>query len=134
MENTFEEAVLKTVMFWSDKSFRNKLNQNNGDDSPSGGMAFMLMNMVSMQAQDEANDSKIKLFEEKLTDILMSKKDEAKFGIILSVDYDPCENLYKAFEFAGLNTRCLPCKTFTRIEKDYSVTAKFQYGGQFVKL
>lgn len=131
---TFEDAVLKTVMFWSDKSFRSKMNQNNGDNSEHGGMAFMLMNMVSMQAQDDAHESKIKLFEEKLTELLHAEKDNVKYGITLSVDYDPCEILYNAFEYAGLNTRCLPCKTCTIIEKDFSVKAKYQYGNPFVTL
>ncbi len=131
---TFEDAVLKTVMFWSDKSFRTTLNQNNGDNSEAGFMTFLLMNNLSMENQKEATEEKIKLFENKLTELLTSDKENVKWGITLSVDYDPCEHLYNAVKFAGLNTSCLPIKTFTTIEKDFSVTAKYQYGGKFIKL
>lgn len=132
MEQTFEEAVLKTVMFWSDKSFRTPLNQNNGDNSENGAMSFMLMNMVSGEAQKSVTENKVKQFEKYLTQILMDKSDEAY--VELSVDYNPCNELKVAAGFAELDFACFPCKTFTRIEKDRSVTAKYQYGGEFIKL
>lgn len=131
---TFEDAVLKTVMFWSDKSFRTPLNQNNGDDSPNGGMMFALMNMVSMSAQESVTDDKIKKFEEKLTELLMDVQNEPRYKWTLDVDYHPCQMLSEASEYAGLDSGCFPCKTFTRIEKDHNVTAKFQYGGNLITL
>lgn len=131
---TFEEAVLKTVLFWSDKSFRTSLNQNNGDDSSNGFMTYALMNTLAGNVQKETTPEQIKKFEDKLTELLMAVKNQWGSEWTLSVDYDPCRILYEACEFAGINSRCLPCKTFTRIEKDFQVTAKYQYGGQFVKL
>jgi len=133
-QQTFEDAVLKTVMFWSDKSFRTSFNQNNGDDSPNGRMAFMLMNFVANKAQESVSDDKIKMFEDKLTELLKEDHEQVKWGLELSVDYNPCDKLYLAAKFAGIDPSCFPCKTFTRIEKDLSVTAKYQYGGQFIKL
>ena len=132
-ETKFEDAVLKTVIFWSEKSFKTAFNQNNGDNSENGAMSFMLMNMVASKAQAEATPDKIKNFEEKLYELLIAEK-ENPYNLTLDVDYSPCRILGEAARFAGLNPSCLPCKTFTRIENDYSVTAKYQYGGEFIKL
>jgi hypothetical protein len=41
---TLEVAVQKIVKWWSQKAFRTPLNQNNGDNSEHGAMAFMLIN------------------------------------------------------------------------------------------
>lgn len=133
---TFEEAVLKTVMFWSEKAFRTAMNQNNGDDSPNGAMAFMLMNLNALKAQESVTDEKVKAFEE----ILAKKLNEAKeanewYLMELDVDYHPCQMLYEAATEAGLNAAAFPVKTFTRINKeDFSVDSKYQYGGKFIKL
>lgn len=131
---SYQDAVLKTVMFWSDKSFRTALNQNNGDTSPNGGMAFALMNIVSMQAKTSITAEKIKAFEDKLTQILMSMESGSPYDRTLDVDYHPCTALAEAARHAGIDTGCFPCKTFTRIEKNNEVTAKYQYGGAFVQL
>jgi len=68
MTQTYEEAVLKTVMFWTEKAFETPMNQNNGDDSERGGLAFLLMNTLASRAQKTATPEKIKLFEKKLTE------------------------------------------------------------------
>lgn len=128
---SYEDAVLKVVMWWSDKSFRAVMNQNNGDNSQQGGVVSALMNMVSLKAQDAVSDEQIKKFESKLTDLLMNA---GKFDRTLSVDYDPCEMLYKAAEFAGIDTYCFPCKSHTRIDEQNNAYAKYQYGAQEVKL
>jgi len=52
----------------------------------------------------------------------------------LEVDYDPNKILHNAATIAKIKRGCFPCKTFTRIEDDNSVTAKYQYGGKFEKL
>jgi hypothetical protein len=134
MTQTFEEAVKKTVAFWSEKSFRTPMNQDNGDDSPNGPMAHALMNMISLKAQESVTDEKIKMFEERLTELLLSAKDGHFFERELDVDYHPCAKIVQAAEHAGLNPDCFPCKTFTRINRDFSVEAKYQYGGPLVKL
>lgn len=131
---TYEQAVNKTVQFWVEKSFKTLMNQNNGDDSPNGGMVFMLMNMASMSAKKTIDDGKIKLFESKLTELLMSIETESQWRRFLDVDYHPCEILRESATFAGIDTRCFPCKTWTRIENDNSVTAAYQYGGKPEKL
>lgn len=131
---TFEDAVLKTVMFWSDKSFRTPMNQNNGDDSPNGAMGFMLMNMLSSKAQESITEDKIKSFENKLTELLMGVKNEARWNWELDVDYHPCQMLATAAEFAGLDSSCFPCKTWTRIDQDFNAIASYQYGGTPTKL
>ena len=57
MKQTYEEAVLKSVMWWADKSFRTRMNQNNGDNSHQGGIISVLMNTASMEAQDRCASS-----------------------------------------------------------------------------
>lgn len=131
---TYEEAVLKTVFFWSDKAFRTAFNQNNGDDSENGAFVFMLMNAASSNAKKQITHEMINKFESKLTENLMALKDENPYNRMLDVDYHPNEPLRDACEFAGIDSSCMPCKTFTRIEKDNQVTAKYQYGGKFMTL
>ena len=131
IQQSYEDAVLKTVMFWSDKSFRTILNQNNGDDSPQGGIMFALMNMVSGKAQESITEEKIKLFEKKLTELLMSCD---KYDRTLDVDYHPCILLSEAAKFAEIDEKCFPCKTVTRIDEDNTVHAKYQYGAKWILL
>lgn len=125
----FEEAALKAVMFWSDKAFRTKLNQNNGDGSVQGGAMFVLMNRMANIAQAEITSEMIKKFEDRLLDVLIETKTESPNGrITLSVDYHPCALLHEAIKYAGIDAACFPCKTFTVIEVDNTVIAKYQYG------
>lgn len=133
MKNTYEEAVLKTVLWWSDKAFRTSLNQNNGDNSSQGGMAFMLMNILAMNVQDKITEEQIKKFEEKLTELLIKNKNN-KWERNLNVDYHPCTLLSDAAEYAGINTSCFPCKSSTQIDDQNKVYAKYQYGGDFVEI
>lgn len=130
MTQTFEEAILKTVMWWSDKSFRTLLNQNNGDNSSQGGMTFLLMNMVASKSQESVTDEKIKSFEEHLAKSLTEyRKQYPTSQIWLDVDYHPCQMLSEAAEKAGIESHCFPCKSSTRLTADNKVFAKYQYGG-----
>lgn len=133
MKQSYEDAVLKTVMWWVEKSFNTTLNQNNGDNSPQGGMAFMLMNMLSMDSQKDATPDKIKKFEEKLTELLMENRDD-RFNRNLDVDYHPCKLLSIACEYAGINPGCLPCKTFSQIDDQNRVYVKYQYGAPTIEI
>lgn len=131
---SYEEAVIKTVLWWSEKAFNTPLNQNNGDNSSSGAMAFMLMNTAANFAKETITPDKIKKFEQKLTELLMSAESGSTYDRSLSVDYSPCEKLYEACLFAGIDTLCLPCKSHSCIEKDNRAMAKYQYGGSYISL
>jgi len=134
MKQTYEEAVLKCVMWWSDKSFRNPMNQNNGDKSEQGEMVFVLQNMVSLKAQEKITKENIKKFEEKLTELLLSEKNKAYGRAELSVDYHPCENLFQACKFAEIDSHCLPCKSNSNIDENNRALVKYQYGGQTIEI
>ena len=132
---SFEKAVEKTVNFWVQKSFKTPMNQDNGDNGSSGAISAMLMNMLAMKSQVDVCDVKIEKFKEKLTHLLIAKKDECKrYGVNLSVDYHPCIDLYKAAEFAQIDTSCFPCKTTSWIDKDNKATASYQYRGELQTL
>ena len=126
MEQTLEDAVLKTVTWWSDKSFRTVMNQNNGDDADDG-VVNILLNTASMKAKNGITGEQIKKFEDKLTELLMNAK--SSYDRSLSVDYHPCEKLFEAAEFAGINSSCFPCKSCTSIDNNNKAFAKYQYGG-----
>lgn len=130
--NTYKEAVEKCVNWWIEKSFNTFPNQDNGDDTPNGGISFALMNMRSDSARKTATPKAIEKFKTKLTELLMNAK--SKYDRECDVDYHPNRILSDACEFAGIDSGCLPCKTFTVIENDFTVTAKYQYGGEFEKL
>jgi hypothetical protein len=132
MKQTFEDAVLKTVLWWSEKAFQTSMNQNNGDDSLGGGMTFLLMNMVSQKAKENITKDNIFIFERELSRLITENKTE--FGITLDVDYHPCDILSEACKLAQIDPSCLPCKSCTRIDKDNNAYAKYQYGGTFKQL
>ncbi|RPI84576.1 MAG: hypothetical protein EHM34_03355 [Nitrosopumilales archaeon] len=132
MKNTYEEAVLKVVMWWSDKAFRTPMNQDNGADSDTGFMTFMLMNILSDKAQEKVTEEQIRKFEDKLTELLM--KASCKWERDLDVDYHPCSTLVEAAIFAGIDCSCFPCKSWTQIREDNRVFAKYKYGGDSVEL
>ena len=134
MKQTYEEAVLKIVMWWSDKSFRTTLNQNNGDKSSQGAMTFMLQNMVSIEAQKRVTEEKIKMFEDKLTELLLAEKDVQYNRARLDVDYSPCETLFQSCKHAGIDSHCLPCKTNSHIDQNNRAFVKYQYGGQSIEI
>ena len=132
---TFEDAILKAVKWWSEKSFQVSLNQNNGDNSKHGDMAFMLMNMVAMNAQKTVTADKINKFETHLSKSLMEyRKNNPTSSIWLDVDYHPCQMLVEAAQHAQIDESCFPCKSSTTIGRDNIVTAKYQYGGSPIKL
>lgn len=126
MNQTLEDAVLKTVTWWSDKSFRAVLNQDNG--SGNDGMVHFLLNAVSSKAQIQITEDQIKKFESKLTELLMNAK--SSYDRSLSVDYHPCEKLAVAADYAGINPMCFPCKSNTSIDNNNKAFAKYQYGGE----
>lgn len=132
MKNTYEEAVLKVVMWWSDKSFRTPLNQDNGDKTKQGDMTNMLLSGASLKAQQTITEEKIKKFEEKLTELLMKAANRRERE--LDVDYSPCNTLYEAAKHAGIDSHCFPVKSFTSIEDDNRVFAKYQYGRSPVEI
>lgn len=130
-KRSYKEAVEITVKWWSEKSFKTLLNQNNGDDSDNGGMMFLLMNMVSMNAKENITKEKISKFEEKLTELLLSVEGMGMFNNELSVDYSPNRKLREACTFAGINASCLPCKTHTYINDNNEIEGQYQYGGEW---
>lgn len=131
---TYAEAVEVCVNWWIEKTFKTPLNQNNGDNSPQGGMVFMLMNMLASNSQKEVTPEKIEAFKTKLTELLMAVEENGNYYTELSVDYHPNDMLYEACEFAKVDTACLPVKTFTRINKSNEIEGRYQYGGAWFKL
>jgi len=129
---TFEQAVEKVVNFWAEKSFDTLLNQNNGDESPNGGMAFMLMNLLSSNAQSEITDSQKDVFKSELTKILKKNKNER--GFYIGCDYHPHEYLAKAAKKANISESVFPCKTGTRIDPNNVASASYQYRGEWKEL
>ena len=134
IKRTYKEAVEISVNWWIEKSFNSGLNQNNGDNSDTGGIGFLLMNMVSMNAQQEVTPGKINKFKTKLTELLLQKEGKSRYENELALDYHPCELLCLACDYAEINTGCLPIKTFTFINEKNEIEGSYQYGGKFFKI
>ena len=133
-KRTYKEAVELTVNWWIEKSFKTPLNQNNGDNSQNGGIGFMLMNMVSMSAQDKNTPDKVEKFKTELTKLLLEAEGKGRYNNELDVDYHPNRLLSTACELSGIDSGCLPCKTFTYINNENEVEGRYQYGGEWFKL
>lgn len=134
LKRTYVEAVEIMVKWWTEKSFHTALNQNNGDPSLAGGYAYSLGNMLADKAKEAITPEKIKVFETVLTNLLMGNKYEGRWGRQCSVDYDPNTILSDACKAAGIDTACLPIKTFTFINAWNEVEGRYQYGGEWFKI
>lgn len=128
-KRTYVEAVEIMVKWWSEKSFKTPLNQNNGDNSPAGGLGFILGNMLADKAKEGATPEKIAAFEKSLTERLLTKEDGYDWDRELDVDYHPNEILADAAKESGINTSCFPIKTWIRINRDNQIVGRYQYGG-----
>lgn len=126
IQQTYEEAVLKTVMWWSE-AIQKPINQDNGDTSENGAMAFMLMNMVAGNAQDSITPDKIKSFEDALTKRLLAVE-YRKHEQDLDVDYHPNQILAECANVAGISSSVFPCKTWSRIGAQNEVNVSLGYG------
>lgn len=126
MKQSYEQAVLKTVTWWGEK-IQSPLNQNNGDNSPNGGMAFLLMNMAAGNAQESITPHKVDIFKTALTDRLMGVENE-KYLQTLDVDYHPNAFLSESAQIADIDASAFPCKTWTRIGRDNEVEVSMGYG------
>ena len=133
-KRTYKEAVELTVNWWIEKSFKTALNQNNGDKSDSGGIGFMLMNMVSMSAQDKNTPDKIEKFKQELTRILLEAEGKGRYNNELDVDYHPNHILSEAAKLSRIDSGCFPCKTFTYINDKNEIEGRYQYGGEWFVL
>lgn len=133
-KRTYAEAVEIMVKWWSEKSFATPLNQNNGDNSPAGGLGFILGNMLADKAKEGATPEKIAAFEAALTRELLGREHEGIWRKALEVDYHPNDILADAAELSGIDTRCFPIKTYVQINKNNEIEGKYQYGGSYFKL
>jgi len=131
---TYEEAVLKIVMWWSEKSFKTPMNQNNGDDSTTEGIVHMMINAISRNIQKDISEDQIKIFEKELTSLLLKKENSPIHEKYLNVDYGPCEILAKACDTAQIDPLILPCKSSTHIDTFNKATASYQYSGKIIEL
>jgi len=133
-KQTYQQAVEKVVNFWIEKSFKTLFNQNNGDDTPSGGVTFALMNLVSSSVMESVNDEKIEKFKTFLTQSLLEIEHQHRGNATLYNDYHPEPLLAKAAEHAEIDTACFPCKTCSWIDENNVATASYQYGGSIQTL
>jgi hypothetical protein len=72
---SYEEAVELVVNWWIEKSFKTPLNQNNGDNSDAGSIAFLLMNINAGYSQREVTIEQIEKFKSRLTELLLQSKE-----------------------------------------------------------
>jgi hypothetical protein len=131
IKQTYEEAAIKTAMWWADKSFRTSFNQNNGGE----GFQIALMNILASESQKSVTEEKIKLFESKLVEFIMLFKDSKDYrDKFIEVDYHPDKILVKAAEFAKLDIGCFPCKSYSKIDNENKVFVRFGYGKKIVEI
>lgn len=117
--------------WWAVRTFDHLLNQNNGDDSPNGGMTFMLMNMLSMDAKEKAPTDARDKFKASLIEQLTSANGNYSDSM-LYVDYHPDEKLSKACDVAGISSSMIPIKSHTQWDSENGkFIGRYQYGGKF---
>lgn len=120
---SLEEAILKVVMYWSDK-LRNAHSPENSNNGDKESMATLLKVMGAMQ--NIPSDEQLSIFEKELTELLKGLTKEANpYYWILDCDYNPCALLSDASRKAKINALAFPWKTYTRIEPVMEIPHKF---------
>lgn len=90
--------------------------------------------MNSLNAQARNTPERVERFRIELTKLLMATEGKGRFYNELSVDYGPNELLRLACELSGIDSGCLPCKTFTCINNNNRIEGRYQYGGEFFEI
>ena len=128
---TYEQAVDLMIEFWVDKSFNKDLiNQQTGSDMK----GFVLHNMISDSVKSGITSQQITIFKDKLKHSLMLGNNEERRSNELDVDYNPDIKLSEACELAQIDSTCLPCKTYTYIEKDNIVHIRYGYRAPWTQI
>jgi hypothetical protein len=124
------EQIEKVAEWWAVRTFDKAWNQDNGDNSETGRMTFLLMNMASNDAYNKAPKGARDKFINAIVESLSSISKEYQGEYTLSVDYDPNVRLGDVCEKAGIGSRMLPCKTFTLWHHDEKkFRGRHTYGG-----
>lgn len=121
--------------WWADQITTNKMNWDNGDSSESGGMAFLLANMVAMNARQTAPADARNRFIAGFMQTFQNFYKAHNHYPDLSVDYHPCEFLFKAANAAGIDAGAFPCKSHSYLSlTDGKAYAKVGYGKPYTCL
>jgi hypothetical protein len=128
-KRSYPEAVELTVNWWCEKSFNTPNNFDNGD-----AMCNAFGNWAASLAIKKVDADMITKFKNKLSELLLKLEGKGRSFNRLDVDYHPCGTLSEACMFSGIDTCCLPCKTFTQIEDNNEVRGRYQYGGAWFSI
>lgn len=127
-------VVDRAVVLWKDMLAAPKY--DNGDDSPTGGLAFVMMAMMPKNNIPEVLDAFGKALREKLVTPQHYESHGSKWSsyvMSLDVDYWPCKELSEAAQSAGLEMQ-FPIKTHMHLYDDrlsvscgYGAETKYHY-------
>ena len=119
--------------WWCDQITTTAPNWNNGDDSPNGGMAFLLGNLLAGKSRDEMPSDAPKKFKAIFVKEALEYYKENGYLPDMSVDYHPSVFLAEVAKEAGISPSAFPCKSYSTIrnEKPY---AKCGYGKDLQEL
>ena len=128
-ENISDKVIEKAVELWARKLYNPSF--DNGDNSESGGMTFLLatMNILTDKAEIKDMESRVKVFCDTLTKTLKDKRDRREYLPYLSVDYGPCRELAEAADVAGIPHSQFSCKSSVYMHDGY-VGMSFGYGAR----
>lgn len=134
-KKAFKAASVRCANWWANKAFKTENNQDNGDNSISGALGMGLANMLAEKSREGVTRSKITIFTNSIiNDIWKEKQENINAWIMMDVDYHPCKILTDACHLSGLDSLCLPIKTWTKIRKDNKVSASFGYRGKIERV
>lgn len=120
----YPEYVKVAVNWWANAIVNPKF--DNGDDTATGGMAFLLAMMVN--SKKSISKEQVDTFKKKLAQIIVEEMESSWGGDCrLGVDYHPDRLLYMAAQKAGINDDMgFPWKTHMHITKNnVSVSAGY---------
>lgn len=115
MSNTEKIAISKIANWWAEQVSSPAANWNNGDDSMTGGAAFLLGNLLAAKSREKITAESIAAFIKELEQTLETGLETSGHIPSLYVDYRPDGNLSVAAERAGVPLDAFPCKSSTSV-------------------
>lgn len=98
---------------------------DNGDDSPNGVLANILMHSLVQDITEE----QINKFKFRLKAYIENELNEKTYNIWIGVDYHPCKILCDISKECNINVNNLPIKSDMDLDRTH-ITARLGYGGE----
>ena len=117
--------------WWAEQVCKPSLNWNNGDRSESGGMAFILGNLIANKVREKISADTYEKFKKIFVELALNFYADKGYLPGFCVDYHPSAFLAAVAKHCNISEDAFPCKSYTVIENNEALACCGD-GEQFV--